>query len=53
MVGKRQLISDVDDVASYTVLHDSTDVLHRGPLGLSIVKKVDLIGEKPKGHARR
>ena len=47
------MIGDVDDVASYTVLHDSTHVLRRGPSGLSIVESVGFIGEEAKGYARR
>ena len=52
-VGKRQLIGDVDDVGSYTVLHNSTYVLRRGPPGSSVVENICLIGEEAKGHARR
>lgn len=53
MVGKRQLIDDVNDVASYTVLHNSTHVLRRGPLVLSVVEGIGLIGKKAKSYARR
>ena len=53
LVGKRKLVGDVDNVVSYTVPHNSTNVLRRGLSSLSIVKGVRLIGEKAKGHACR
>lgn len=53
MVGKRQLIGNVNDIISYTVSYNSTHVLCRWSSGLSIVKCVSLIGKEPKGHAHR
>lgn len=53
MVGKRQLIGNVDNVASYPVSHNSTNVPRRGSSGSSVVEKVCLIGEQAKSHARR
>ena len=47
------MIDDVNDVASYTVLHDSADVLHKGLSGLSVIESVSFIREKTKGHACR
>lgn len=46
------MIDDVDDVVSYAMLYDSTDKLCRGSLGLSIIKKISLIREETKDHAR-
>lgn len=53
MIGKRKLIGNVDDVASYTVSHNGTNVLHRGMSGSSIVDGVHFIGEETKGHIYR
>ena len=53
MVGKRQLIGNIDNIASYTVLHDSADVLRRGLLGPNIIKRVSLIHEETKNYAHR
>lgn len=53
LVGKKQLMSNVDNVASYTIAHNSTNVLCRGFSGPSVVKGVRLISEEVKGHARR
>lgn len=53
MVGKKKLIGNVNNIGSYIVSHDSTNVLCRGPLGLNIVNKVRFIGEKAKTHASR
>lgn len=47
------MIGDVNDVASYTVSHDSADVLCRGSSGPSVIKSVSLIRKETKGHARR
>lgn len=51
-VGKRQLIGNVNYVAYYAVLHHSADVLRKRLLGLSVIKKVNLISEKTKGYCR-
>ena len=50
-VGKRELIGDVNNVASYAVPHDSANVLRRRSLGLSIIERVRLICKETKGHA--
>lgn len=47
------MISDIDDVASYTVLHNGTNVLRRGLSSSSIIEKVGFIGEKAKDHTYR
>lgn len=53
MIGKRQLIVNVDNVTPYTVTHNSTNVPYRGQPGSSVVKGVCFIGEKVKSHVRR
>lgn len=53
MVGRRELICNNDNVASYTVLHNSTNVLHRGSLGASIVEKVGFISKEIKSYICR
>ena len=53
LVGKRKLVGDVDNIASYTILHNSMNLLRRGPLGSSVVNEVCFIGEEAKGHACR
>lgn len=52
-IGKRQLIGDVNNVVSYTMSHDSADVLHRGSSGPSVIERISLIREETKGHACR
>lgn len=44
------MIGYVNDVASYIVSHDGTNVLCRRLSGSSIVEKVRLIGEQVKSH---
>lgn len=39
MVGKGQLIGNIDDVASYTVPYNSTNILCRGPPGSSFLEE--------------
>lgn len=51
LVSKRKLVNNVDNVVSYTVLHNSTNVLCSGPLGSNVVKEIRLIGKEAKGHA--
>lgn len=41
---------DIDNIASYTVLYNSTNALYRKLIDLSVVEKVCLIGKKAKGH---
>ncbi len=53
MVGERQLIGDVDDVASYAVSHNSADVLRRRSSSPSVIKSVGLIRKETEGHACR
>lgn len=52
-VSKKELISNVNNVASNIVLHNSTNVLRKGQLGLSVIEKVGVIGEEAKSHARK
>ena len=52
-VGKRELIGDVNNIVSYAVSHDSTNVLRRRSSGSSIIERVCLIHEEAKGHACR
>lgn len=52
-MGKRELIGDVDNITSYSVLHNSTNVLCRGLPGLSVGENVRLIGEQAKSHVHR
>lgn len=51
MIGKKQLIGNIDNIASYTIPHNSTNILHRGLLSSSFIKRVCLIGEEVKSHA--
>lgn len=53
MVGKRQLISEVDNVASYSLSYNNTNIPRRGSSGSSVVERVCLIGKQTKSHARR
>lgn len=53
MVGKGELIGHVNNVASYTVLYDSANILCRGSLGSSIIKRIRLIREEAKNYAYR
>ena len=53
LVGKRQLIGNIDNVASYTVSHDSANVLRKGLSGLNVIERVSLIREKTKWHAHK
>lgn len=52
-VGKRKLVGNVDNVASYIMAHNSINVLCKESLSLSVIEGVRLIGEEAKGHARR
>lgn len=53
MAGKRELIGNVNNVTSYTMSHNSTNILHREPLGSSVVEGVCFISKKAKGHTCR
>lgn len=53
MVGKKKLVNNVNNIASYTVLYNSANILCRGPSGSSVIKRVRLICEETKGHACR
>lgn len=44
------MIYDIDDIASYVVPHDSSNVLDRELLSMSIVKEVYLIGQESEGN---
>lgn len=52
-IGKKQLISIDNNIATYTMLHNSTNVLCKGPSGSSVVKGVCLIDKKAKRHICR
>lgn len=47
------MIGNVDDIASYAVLQDSANILRRGLLGSSVIKKVSFINKQTKSHACR
>lgn len=53
MVGKRELIDSVDNIAPYTVLYNSINILYRWLLSSSIIKRVGFIGEEAKDYACR
>lgn len=53
MVGKKKLVGNVNNVASYIVAHNSPNVPHKRPSGSSVVKRVRFIGEKAKHHTCR
>lgn len=53
LVGKWELIGDVNNITFYTVFHDSTNILYRETLGLSVIERVYLISKKAKGNAHR
>lgn len=53
MARKKQLISDINNVAFYIVPYNSINVLCKRPLGLSVVKKIHLFGKKAKGYIYR
>lgn len=50
-VDKRKLICDVDNIASYAVVHDSANILGRGSSSTSIVERVYFVGNEAKGNA--
>lgn len=50
-VGKKQLISNINNVTSYTVPHNSINVLHKGLSGSSVLEEVCFISQEAKGHA--
>ena len=47
------MATSVNDVVSYIVSYNSTNVLPRGSLGSSVVDKVCFIGQKIKSNACR
>ena len=51
MIGKRKLIGNINDIAPYTVLHNSMNVLRRGLTSLNVVEEVCFIGEETKSNA--
>lgn len=53
LVGQKQLISNVNNIVFYTVPHNSTHVLRRGPLVSSVIESIGLIGEEAKGYTCR
>ena len=53
MVGKIELIDNIDNVAFYIVLHDSTNVFRRWSSGLSIIDRVCFICEEAKNNTRK
>ena len=52
-IGKRELIDDVDDIVSYTISHNSANVLCGWSSGLNVIERVCLIREEAKGNARK
>lgn len=50
---QKKLISDSNNIASYTASHNSTNVLHRRTSAMSVTDRVCLNSEKVKGHACR
>lgn len=53
MVGKKQLIGDINNIVFYIASHNSTNILRKRSSSSSVVKGVRLIGEKTKSNARR
>lgn len=53
MVGKKELISNINNITSYAVLYFSVDVLCKGLSGSSVIKRVSFISKKTKSHAHR
>lgn len=53
MIGKRQLIDNVNNITSYTISHNNMYVLRIGLLGSSIVESVGFIGEEAKSYTCR
>lgn len=51
MVGKKNLIGNVNDVVSYTIFHNSINILHKETSDISVVNGVSSISEKAKSHA--
>lgn len=49
-ISKWKLIGDVNNIATYLIMHDCPHILGGGTLGLSIVKTVYLIYQKAKGN---
>lgn len=45
------MICNVDNIASYAVPHDSSNVLGRGLSSINIIKKVRLVSQEAKGNA--
>lgn len=50
---QKKLIGNVDDIAPYTMFHNSINILCRGLLGLSVVNGVRFFSQKAKGNACR
>ncbi len=50
MVGKKELICNVNNVTSYTILDNSTNILYRGSSGSNVVKKIGFICEGTKSY---
>lgn len=53
MVGKKELICNIDDVAFYIVPHNSTNGLRQRLLGLGVVEEVSFINKKVKSYSCR
>lgn len=45
------MIYNIDNIASYGVPHDSSNVLGKGLSSMSVLKKICFIGQKAKGNA--
>lgn len=47
------MICDIDDIASYAMPHDSSNILGGGSLSTSVVERVRLVGQEAKSNARQ
>lgn len=53
MVGKKQLIGDVNNIALYAVLHYSADISRKSLAGSRVINRVILISEETKNYSCR
>lgn len=50
-MNKKKFISDIENVTSYKILHNTMDVLGRKLSRINIIKKVNFITQKVKRNA--
>lgn len=50
---QKKLIGNINDVTPYTVLNNSTNVLRKRPLGLSVIDGIHFIGKEAKDYTCR